>query len=561
MTNIKFVFSYFIGGKLESTVFTNDFNNDDFEAIVSLEKNIIFLTINPLKPIKIEELKIEADYKFLINSKVFLNGYQTWTDSKEFDLTDRMSGINRIPKAVVKKYQFDKYGDYSFKKYLNKKGNFHGYSYAYTKRENTLDFIGSLTEYDGYTIINFDTTQNKIIIEKDCKGLEISNKYNAFDLTVLKGTESEVFDNYFSLMNIKKPTVTPKTGYTSWYHHYQNINEKIIIDNLKAISAFENKLDIFQIDDGYHTAVGDWLSIDNKKFPNGMKIIADRIKASNLTPGIWLAPFVCEKTSEIFKSHSDWILKDDNNEFVMGGSNWSGFYALDFYNQNVQDYIRNVFNVVINEWGYELVKLDFLYAVCLLPRKDKTRGQIMCEAMDFLRECVGDKLILGCGVPLAPAFGKVDFCRIGCDIGLDWDDKPLMRLLHRERVSTKNAVTNSIYRKHLDGRAFLNDPDVFLLRDENIKLTNEQKETLSIVNGLFGSLLFTSDDVSKYDKHKLQLFSKTLGYQNSEIISVANNKSFVTINYTANSNSYSLTINLKKGTFKCLNLTESEARI
>ncbi|EKC48560.1 hypothetical protein OBE_15116, partial [human gut metagenome] len=41
----------------------------------------------------------------------------------------------------------------------------------------------------------------------------------------------------------------------------------------------------------------------------------------------------------------------------------------------------------------------------------------MCEAMDFLRECVGEKMILGCGVPLMPAFGKVDYCRIGADYG------------------------------------------------------------------------------------------------------------------------------------------------
>ena len=552
MNNFKFIFSYWTDKKFINLYFDSNFKNKDFEASVAKENNILSLKITPLKPIKIEELKIQSNYKFFIDSKLFLNGYQSWTDSKEFDLKDKINGINQIPNPFVKKYQFDKYGDYSFKKYSNKKGRLHGFSYAYIKNHNELDFIGSLTEKNGYTIINFDTKNNEIVIEKDYKGLEILNQYNAFDLTFLKGTEDEVFDNYFSLMNIKKPTITPKTGYTSWYHHYQNINEKIIVDNLNAISDFKNKLDIFQIDDGYQTAVGDWLSVDKNKFPNGMKVIADKIKANNLIPGLWLAPFVCEKTSEIYKKHSDWILKDNFGNYVMAGSNWSGFYALDFYNNEVQDYIKNVFDVIINQWGYELVKLDFLYAVCLLPRKNKTRGQIMWEAMDFLRECVGDKLILGCGVPLAPAFGKVDFCRIGCDIGLDWDDKPLMRLLHRERVSTRNAITNSIYRKHLDGRAFLNDPDVFLLRDENIKLSQEQKETLSIINGLFGSLLFTSADVSKYNEYKLQLFSKTLDYQNAKVISITNNKSIVKIKYVLNNNTKSFAIDLKKGTLKYL---------
>ena len=68
-----------------------------------------------------------------------------------------------------------------------------------------------------------------------------------------------------------------------------------------------------------------------------------------------------------------------------------------------------------------MVKLDFLYSEAMQPRNGKSRGQIMCEAMDFLRECVGEeKLILGCGVPLGPSFGVVDACRISCDVDLKY---------------------------------------------------------------------------------------------------------------------------------------------
>jgi alpha-galactosidase len=153
-----------------------------------------------------------------------------------------------------------------------------------------------------------------------------------------------------------------------------------------------------------------------------------------------------------------------------------------------------------------MVKLDFLYAACLLPTKTKTRGQLMSEAMDFLRECVGTKLILGCGVPLASAFGKVDYCRIGCDVGLDWNDKFFMRWLHRERISTYHSINNAIGRSHLNKRAFINDPDVFILRDESVVLSQVQKKTLATVNKLFGSLLFTSDDLFEYNSTQMALF-------------------------------------------------------
>ena len=134
----------------------------------------------------------------------------------------------------------------------------------------------------------------------------------------------------------------------------------------------------------------------------------------------------------------------------------------------------------------------------------------MCEAMDFIRECVPEAKILGCGVPLMAAFGKVDFCRIGCDVGLDYDDKPHMRIIHRERVSTKNSMLNTLFRRQLNGRAFWNDPDVFLLRDENISLTWEQRETLARVNSLFGGVKFTSDDVSVYGAQQQAVLRQVL---------------------------------------------------
>jgi hypothetical protein len=46
----------------------------------------------------------------------------------------------------------------------------------------------------------------------------------------------------------------------------------------------------------------------------------------------------------------------------------------------------------------------------------------MWEAMDLIRDMVGpEKLVLGCGVPLAAAFRKVDYCRIGSDVAPWWE--------------------------------------------------------------------------------------------------------------------------------------------
>lgn len=88
----------------------------------------------------------------------------------------------------------------------------------------------------------------------------------------------------------------------------------------------------------------------------------------------------------------------------------------------------------------------------------------------------------------ARTFGVVDYCRIGCDVSLDGDDVWYMRLFHRERVSTKQSIGNTVFRRQLNGRAYGSDPDVFFLREENCKLTPQQKDQLATVNALFSGI-------------------------------------------------------------------------
>ena len=432
-----------------------------------------------------------------------------------------MKGIDHIPEVVREKYAFSQYGDYNFSKYTNYPGNMHGWTYGYIRYGDEYDFFGSLAERSGFTQIIVSVETNEIYFIKDCEDVTINSNFCGLKIFMRTGSEDNVFDRYFELLNIRPaPEVKPIFGYTSWYRHYNSISEKILLEDLDGFTDQKHKADIFQIDDGWQTAVGDWLSVDPEKFPNGMKQMADFIKDRNMTAGLWLAPFVCETDSVTFRTKEHWLLKDDSLQYVKGGSNWSGFYALDIYNQEFREYLREVFDTIINKWGFKLLKLDFLYAACICQREDKTRGQVMADAMDFLREISKGALLLGCGVPLGSAFGKVDYCRIGCDVGLDWNDKPAMRLLHRERVSTRNSVLNSIFRRQLNGRAFYNDPDVFMLRDTDNTMTYAQKQCLSEVNAMMGGVLFTSDNISEYDETTRTILDKIMILRNSKIISV-----------------------------------------
>ena len=545
-----FSFEFSIETKIGISNYTFSANEtcDYFDFKTNFQDNRLIATIIPKKQFKILSAKTKLAMSCQKNDRIMLNGYQSWTDTRELTLKDRLFGINRIPKKIAKKYGFENYGDYPFVKYSGKKGELHGFTFGYIRQDNIINFVGSLDESKGYTILKYSGKNQLLSIEKDCTGLEITKEFEVFDVAFLSGEYDSVFDKWFEMQekyhNFKKTNAKPMCGYTSWYRHYEDISEEIIKNDLAGMLSLPQKIDIFQIDDGYETAVGDWLSIDEKKFPNGIKTVCDEIHNQNILAGLWLAPFVCETKSEIYKNHKDWLRKDENGNFVKCGSNWSGFYALDLYNSEVIAYLEKVFDTVLNQWGFDMVKLDFLYAADRVPTKDKTRGQQMWEAMELLRRLCGNKLILGCGVPLAPAFGKVDFCRIGCDVSLDWNDKMYMRMLHRERISTRNTICDSIYRRGLNGRAFLNDPDVFLLRDNNIKLSENQKLQLATVNGLFGSLWFTSDDCSLYSPEKIQNFSKVLKLHKAKNLKVSDNRKSVFIEYNLDGKEEQLCIKL-----------------
>src|SRR5690606_33229752 len=123
---------------------------------------------------------------------------------------------------------------------------------------------------------------------------------NLCDIFQTENTERGVFQHYFMLNEWPELKVEPAIGWTSWYYYYTKISEKIALQNLNNFKKNEIPLKVFQIDDGYQTKVGDWLSV-NEKFPSGMKFLADEIKSAGFQAGIWLAPLSAEKKSQLVK--------------------------------------------------------------------------------------------------------------------------------------------------------------------------------------------------------------------------------------------------------------------
>ena len=538
----------------------------------------------------------------------FAAGYQSWTTAREYTRKDRQKGLRLPIRAlsfipIVKKCAGAS-GDYSFTPY--RRGVFHSVGYTYLRKLGSAEheFFGSLSEDEAFTIFVADAKKGVFSIVKDVEGMEIpvpgKNKASVvlFDIISFTGDRSKVFESYakaFRMVNaekdekeggqdpgldeLKKEGTLPEgsvyirgrgavkvpeklAGYTSWYNYFANIDASTIRRDLNGLISATKGLqvakdsEIFQIDDGWQTAVGDW-KIDPVKFPmpanekGGLAAIVDEVHKAGMKAGLWLAPFCVGSDAKVLRKKPEWILKTrkgGKRKAIAGFNGWGGpldpFYAFDLENEDVREHIKDVFKKVW-EWGFDLVKLDFLYAACMFPRGGKTRGRLMHEAMKFLREeCLddnlddkkinggGQKLLLGCGVPIVSALGYVEACRIGCDVDLTYKPRFYGKCTNEEIVSAENAMNNTIWRSHLDGNFFLADPDVFFLRGEKaperteeakeiakkgkkyravgegkgVIFTNGEKDMLRKINSTFGSVLFVSDNAgeSGYDTKALR---------------------------------------------------------
>lgn len=501
----------------------NTAENNDFMFSLTEENGRIKGTITAHADLTFRSLSLTAEREFGFNDLFYANGYQAWTTSREFCRSDKLRGI--MPFSKVSKRTEDITGisgDYRFASY-GKQGVFHSYTYCYFRKrgDRTITLFGSKSECRGFTVFEADMNENTFKIYKDIEGLKLKkgDVYEVFDIIEINGEFDSVMDEYFfGFVGCKKPKVPHLSGYTSWYNYFQKINEQIILRDLDGMDRAKEEVNIFQVDDGYESAVGDWLRVDGEKFPNGMKYIADKIHEKGYKAGIWLAPFNAQRNSAILAAHPDWVIKDnETGKPLLGCIGWGGAYTFDIYNEEFRNYLKIVFDTYLGDWGYDMVKLDFLYSQCMQPRNGKTRGEIMCDAVDLLRSLCGDKLILGCGVPLGACMGIFDACRIGPDATKEFAGPFYNKFgINCEVPSCENAINNAIFRSHLDGRAFTNDPDVFFLRNTNIKFNLEQKLLLGKINAVCGNVLFVSDNAGDYDEKTvdfLKAFFKEKDYK------------------------------------------------
>ncbi len=448
------------------------------------------------------------------NETVFMNGFQSATESREYAVDEKLGSFGLVSDYMRRLYAQMFGGDYTIVKYKNLPGNIHGFSYCYFRNGNKVRLFASLDESTGYTVFKYDA-ENKILkISKDIEGVKEFDNYKAISIFFAEGSEDQVFDKWFKALGASENMPAPSIiGYST--KKLDVINEDIINHKLNAVkSCFPVTPNAFFID-GVYCRHGDWLTPNEKSFPVGLREISDDIKEAGMMSGLCLSPFTAEENSEIVTNHRDWILCTQDGKFVKAKRS---LYVLDIANEEVRNYIREVLHTILYIWGFDIVKLDNLYTAALIPSVGRSRGEKMCAAMKFLRECCGGKLMYVDHTPLMPAFGIADYCAISCDAVSNNIPTAYSRRFCREGASVRNASADIVFRKGLNKRAFLNAPCPVSLDDKeglfDGRLNNAEQNVLTNIEGLFTNVLIMTDSAAAYDQKKKRRFKRMCALAN-----------------------------------------------
>lgn len=382
--------------------------------------------------------------------------------------------------------------------------------------------FASCNRFNG--LIRFNRERIEILLDGENIKIGAGETIELEEVFIDTGKRNQLLNSFGDAINKNHPRLPfdeIPTGWCSWLVYGPNITAKNIYDNLNAIK--ENNLDLkyIQIDDGYQAYWGDWFDFTDK-FEGGVKKVCLDIKEKCFEPAIWVAPFVAERESKLFKEHPSWFVKDDNGEplasdkVTFGGWRCAPWYILDMTNPEARDYIKKVFSTMNKEWGVTYFKLDAIVweALPFGHRYDNTKTSVEAfkMGMDAIIESAGEgSFILGGNSPMWPSIGKVNGMRVTNDNQRYFDQ-------------FKQIAIECFYRNWQHNKLWINDPDTVLLQNQSVKIigpdgseifrdgtTRDEEFRFNAAYTLAsGGMVLSGDDVSSLTKENIELQRRLL---------------------------------------------------
>ena len=306
-------------------------------------------------------------------------------------------------------------------------------------------------------------------------------------------------------------------GWCNWFFTYEHVTEDEVIRNAEYAARVLKPygLEYIQIDEGYQRWHGEW--DNNDRFPHGMKWLADRIKSLGLKPGLWIAPYVISEPTGIFEKHKDWLIKHPDGSLKRVGpwpsedSDWARNetpkrYGLDITHPEAAKWMSDLFEKVSKQWGYEMIKIDFvdwsLLSAHHYSDPSVTRAMAYRRGFEIMRNAIGNDCHLqDCG-PGPITVGLIDSMRIELDQNYGYEREVWKTYFTTSASSAPAAAKRYYFHK----RTWINDADHLCMS----LLSPSRAQAAATLLALTGGNIISGDRLPDLDPVRLEILKKTL---------------------------------------------------
>ena len=372
-------------------------------------------------------------------------------------------------------------------------------------RDAVLVGFSSCRRFNGRFYLNAE----RLKVVMDTEGLELAagETWELEEVFLASGSGREVLldrlADAIARHHPRLPYAEPPTGWCSWYCFGPDITEQRIGENLEAMARGLPGLRHVQVDDGYQPFMGDWLET-GPAFGGGIQRVLGEVRARGFEPALWVAPFIAEARSRIFREHPDWFVQApqggplDSSRVGFGGWRRGPWYCLDGTHPEAQGYLEGLFRTLRREWGCTYFKLDANYWGAIHGGRhhdpQATRIEAYRRGMAAILRGAEGGYVLGCNAPRWASLGLVHGQRTSGDIERTW-------------ASIKATGRENLQRAWQNGRLWWNDPDCVLLSGT---LPENEVQFHATVVAATGGMVFSGDDLTRLPPERLALLRRML---------------------------------------------------
>ncbi len=306
-------------------------------------------------------------------------------------------------------------------------------------------------------------------------------------------------------------------GWCNWFFTYEHVTEDEVVRNAEYVSRILKPygMEYIQVDEGYQQWHGEWDG--NDRFPHGMKWLAERIHSLGLKPGLWMAPYVISEPTMIFQKHKEWLIKNPDGSLKRVGpwpdenTDWARNenpkrYGLDITHPDAAEWMYNLFDKVSKQWGYEMIKIDFVDWSLLSAHHyhdpSVSRAMAYRKGFEIIRKAIGNECHLqDCG-PGPVTVGLLDSMRIELDQNYGYAGEVWKTYFTNSASSAPAAAKRYYFHK----RTWINDADHLCMS----LLSPSQSQAAATLLTLTGGNIISGDRLPDLDPVRLEILKKSL---------------------------------------------------